>query len=136
MNMIVEDVMTPEAVVVGPTATVYEALTTMFDVGVRHLPVVDEGELVGMLSDRDLRGVWAPPPFEPDVEASDPMGQPVSERMSGDVISVTPDTDLREVVDLMLEQKIGAVPVVESGTQDLVGVVSYVDVLRAARDLL
>lgn len=134
--MVVEDVMTPEAVVVGPAATVYEALSTMFDVGVRHLPVVYEGELVGILSDRDLRGVWAPPDFDPDVQASDPMRQSVSDRMSGDVLSVTPETELRDVVDLMLEQKIGAVPVVQVDTQELVGVISYVDVLRAARDLL
>lgn len=134
--MVVEEVMTPEAVVVDTTASVYEALRTMFDVGVRHLPVVDDDELVGILSDRDLRGVWSPPTFAATEQASEQMSQPIGELMSGDVISVTPETDLGDVVDLMLEHKIGAVPVVQSGSQELVGVVSYIDVLRVARDSL
>jgi acetoin utilization protein AcuB len=54
----------------------------------------------------------------------------VSELMSGDVVTVEPDTDLREVIDDLLEERIGAVPVV-SGPDGVVGIVSYVDVLRA-----
>jgi CBS domain-containing protein len=49
---------------------------------------------------------------------------------------VNPGDDLVEAIDLMIEHQIGAVPVVESGSTELVGIVSYVDALRAARELL
>jgi CBS domain-containing protein len=61
---------------------------------------------------------------------------PVAEVMSANVLTVTPETDLSEIVDLMVEEKVGALPVVETERDVLVGMVSYVDVLRAARDAL
>lgn len=132
--MIAEEVMTTQTVSVDPTASVREALERMFDAGVRHLPVVNDDDLVGILSDRDLRGLWIPPGSSGGNGAVETLDQNVGELMSSDVIVVNPDTDLGEVVDLMLDNRIGAVPVVRRGTQELVGVVSYVDVLRAARD--
>ena len=54
--------------------------------------------------------------------------------MSADVVKVYPETDLGEVIDRMLDEKVGAVPVVDADTGDLLGIVSYVDVLRALRD--
>jgi acetoin utilization protein AcuB len=56
--------------------------------------------------------------------------------MSSDVVSVDPETELTEVVDIMLEYKIGALPVVEADSAELVGIISYIDALRAARPLL
>jgi acetoin utilization protein AcuB len=52
------------------------------------------------------------------------------------VVTVNPESDVAEVIDLMIEHKIGAVPVVEADSTRLVGIVSYVDALRAARDLV
>ena len=49
---------------------------------------------------------------------------------------VTPGDDLVEAIDLMIEHRIGAVPVVDDGGTELVGIVSYVDALRAAREAL
>jgi acetoin utilization protein AcuB len=49
---------------------------------------------------------------------------------------VDPETEVSEAIDLMIEHRIGALPVVEPDSTKLVGIVSYVDVLRAARDLL
>jgi acetoin utilization protein AcuB len=56
--------------------------------------------------------------------------------MASDVVAVNATDDLIEAIDLMIEHRIGAVPVVETGSSALVGIVSYVDVLRTARDLL
>jgi acetoin utilization protein AcuB len=53
--------------------------------------------------------------------------------MSTDVLAVDPDTDLGEVVSIMLEERVGAVPVVMPGTRELVGIISYIDLLAAAR---
>jgi acetoin utilization protein AcuB len=56
--------------------------------------------------------------------------------MSSDVIAVEPDTDLGEVVELLLEHRIGALPVVEPETREVVGIVSYIDVLRGLHAML
>jgi acetoin utilization protein AcuB len=56
--------------------------------------------------------------------------------MRADVIFVEAEADLGEVVDLMLESKVGAIPVVRPETREVVGIVSYIDVLRGVRDLV
>jgi CBS domain-containing protein len=105
---------------------------------VRHVPIVEEERLVGIISDRDLRAVMPPvlARFDRPEQVERVLSQPVSQLMSSDVLTVGPDDELQEVVDLMIEHKIGAVPVVEPGSAKLLGIVSYVDVLRAARELL
>lgn len=117
------DIMTTNVTSIRPTATLREALKTLDELDVRHLPVVDERrELVGMLSDRDLLQVR---------RSEEALRQPVSEVMSGDVLAVTPASEVTEIIDLMTEHRIGAVPVVDNDSH-LAGLVSYVDVLREA----
>jgi acetoin utilization protein AcuB len=117
------DIMTVRVVTIRQTATVREALKTLAELDVRHLPVVDEREeLVGMISERDLLRLR---------RSHDVLGQAVSEVMSADVLVVNPATHVDEIIDLMTEHRVGAVPVVDSESQ-LAGIVSYVDVLRAA----
>lgn len=130
--MRVADLMTRQPVTAKPKDTVAEAVDRMYDHDIRHLPVVDHGRLVGMLSDRDLRPILVP--VLDDVEGIDPQihRRRVGDIMSGDLVSVDPDTDADELITIMLEQKVGAVPVVDLHTDKLVGIVSYVDVLRAA----
>ena len=74
--------------------------------------------------------------FEHPREIAKRLGRPISDAMSPDVISVNPETEVSEVIDLMIEQNVGAIPVVEADSAKLVGIVSYVDALRAARNLL
>jgi acetoin utilization protein AcuB len=94
---------------------------------IRHVPVIEDGVLVGMLSDRDVL-------FAAAEGRIDRRGSVVGV-MTSDVLAVEPDTELSEVISIMLEGQVGAVPVVRAGTRDVVGIVSYVDVLRAAQDL-
>lgn len=138
MTTTVGDIMTPSPATVDETATVGEALELLSSLEVRHLPVMSDGELQGILSDRDLKGIGV------DLEA-DPEGlerikallsAPVGKLMSGNVLSIDPSTDVSELIDLLLSEKVGAVPVVDEETSELVGIVSYVDVLRALRDQL
>jgi acetoin utilization protein AcuB len=127
--MVVQDIMSQNPYSVGGGESLGDATRKLLEADVRHLPVIDEGSLVGMLSDRDIRGAL---PYDP----ADPrMAVPVTNVMSGDVISVTPETSVEELIDLMIEHKVGAIPVVEPDSAQLVGIVSYVDALRAARDL-
>jgi CBS domain-containing protein len=56
--------------------------------------------------------------------------------MRPDVIWVEPETDLSDVIELLLEHKIAAVPVIRPDTQAVVGIVGYIDVLRAVQEEL
>jgi len=136
--MIASDVMTPNPVTVGPRTSIGEVADLMRERSIRHVPVVDGGALVGMLSDRDLGTVdFGRLLIEEGVDAiRRRLATPVINIMSSDVISVEPDTSLAEVVGLMLEEKVGAIPVVQPGSRRVVGIVSYVDVLRAVQDRL
>jgi acetoin utilization protein AcuB len=133
--MIAEDIMTEDVTTVAETVTLAEALELMEEHGFRHLPVVRGQEVVGMLSDRDLRGYGVS--LVTDMESLDALkarlGQPIAQAMSADVITVTRDADVREIIDVLIEEKISAVPVVGDRNQ-LVGIVSYIDVLRVLRD--
>jgi acetoin utilization protein AcuB len=133
--MVAREIMTPKPITVRPRSTVREAVTLLRSLDVRHLPVVDEDrELVGMLSDRDLRGL--PYLSEAVNELAGArtvrLSAPVSAIMSTDVMSVDPDDDILAVIDLLLEARVGAVPVVDPEGR-LLGIVSYVDLLRAYR---
>lgn len=64
------------------------------------------------------------------------LATPVVKVMSSDVITVDPEPELDEIVELLVEHRIGAVPVVRSGTREVIGIVSYIDVLRAVQDSL
>jgi len=131
--MIAADLMTEAPTTIRPNDPVSAALDALQSLEIRHLPVVDdENNLVGMLSDRDLG-----PLMRTFTEGADaqriivPLSQRrVAEFMSADVVSVDPDADIRDVIETMLDQHIGALPVVD-GEGDVVGIISYVDVLRA-----
>jgi CBS domain-containing protein len=116
--MTARDFMTSDPACLKPDATVGDAVALLRELDVRHLPVInDDREVVGMLSDRDLRSLALVPTTA------------VSQVMSTDVITIDADAYAYEVVDLMLEYKIGAVPVVNAEEQ-LIGIVSYIDMLR------
>jgi acetoin utilization protein AcuB len=130
--------MTYNPVTVSAHASVMEAAEILRDMDIRHLPVVEDGALVGMLSDRDLRGLDAD--IMLDVEDPESLrlarAVPVVRVMSPNVIAVDAETELSELIGVLIETKIGAIPVVEGSTRRLVGIVSYIDVLRALQDMI
>ncbi len=134
--MEVSEIMTPNPERVDVTESVRDALLKLVELDVRHLPVVEQGELVGMLSDRDLREFVVP--MASDLEAVNTadarFDRAVSTLMKGDVIFVHPATDIVEVIDLMIDHRVGAIPVVEPALGNLVGIVSYIDVIREGRE--
>jgi len=136
--MIARDLMTPDPLTVTPQASIAEVWDLMREVDVRHVPVVQAGALVGMLSDRDLARVDMARLLKAEgAEAlRKELATPIVRVMSSDVISVEPDTEVGDVIALLLDHKIGALPVVEAGTREVLGIISYVDVLRALRGLL
>jgi CBS domain-containing protein len=125
----------PNPVTVASTSTVQDATDLMVAADTRHLPVVMHEILVGMLSDRDLRSYMLPRPekiLHAD-EAQARMADSVSAVMRVEVITVRPDAPLATLLDILLQENIGAVPVLAPDTGELLGMVSYVDVLRAIR---
>jgi CBS domain-containing protein len=129
--MIVQEVMTTRPIVVEVNESIGYARARLREADVRHLPVVDRGVLVGIISDRDV------PVFDGDsallLESRHALGQPASTIMSRNLVLSHPGSDLTEVIDLMIQHKIGAIPVVAPESGQLLGIVSYIDVLEAAR---
>ena len=119
--------MTPTPHTISTRQTLAEAHQAMRERGVRHLPVVEEGKLVGVVSQRDLylletlRGV-------------DVGRELVEEAMSDEPFVVAPDTSLEEVAETMANRKHGSALVVESST--VVGIFTSTDALRALVTLL
>ena len=122
--------MTQDPISVRTTDTVKEAILLLERLDIRHLPVISEnGALVGMLSDRDLRGTLG----ATDQSEAPPPWTRIRNVMSEEVVQALPDDELSEVADLMVNNRIGAVPIVDA-RGGLVGIVSYVDVLRSMID--
>ena len=132
--------MTRSIVSIAPTATVREAIRLIEDSDIRHLPIVEDKQLVGIVSDRDLREYRVPLMLEIEVfeeedrdRANEILDTSIADVMATDVVSVDSSESLTSVVDAMIEYKVGAVPVIDRRTDELVGIVSYVDVLRYTR---
>lgn len=129
--MLARDIMTTSPICVTIRTRLGEAIEVMHENDVRHLPVLDGERLVGILSDRDLRALWDP---ALDVRVGDGRvyDRRVSDFMSSDLITIAEEDDIDIVIDTFLDHKIGAVPVVDAdGT--LAGIISYLDILQAAR---
>lgn len=124
------ELMTENPTTVASDATTWDAVELLQSLEIRHLPVVDGDTLVGILSDRDLDGVRVPMDRAILDQEQVADRRPVSELMSGPPITTDPESSAREVAEQMLEHRVGAIPVVDPGSGDLLGIVSYVDVLR------
>ncbi|MEW5849117.1 MAG: CBS domain-containing protein [Myxococcota bacterium] len=138
MGLLAQDIMTKDPVSATEDTPLGNALEILLSLDIRHLPIVNRaGELVGMVSDRDLRGVNLPvvPGMDPSGRGKVALNRPVSTVMSSDVISVDTEAELQEVIELMLENKVGAIPVTDP-EGELVGIISYVDVLRQVQGSL
>ena len=136
--MLVDEIMTTDVECVAEDAPLKVALERMLKCDVRHIPVVKGGEVIGILSDRDIRDYSLPlgSEFYERQSCRAQLTEPVSTLMSADPVTVELGTEITEVINVMLESKIGAVPVVEPGGLTLRGIISYEDILRAARALL
>ena len=131
--MRVSDLMSRSVVTIGASDSCLEAVARMHRARVRHLPVVSTGGgLIGIVTDRDLRHHLFAPRVIRDVGsiAVDVLlkAVPVSEVMSSPVMSVPAKADVVEAARIMLEDKVGSLPVVEGGK--VVGIVTETDVLR------
>lgn len=119
--------MTTDVQTIGDEQPMSIAHRVMREEHIRHLPVLHQGKLVGVVTDRDLRLVET-------LRDVDPTKVTVSEAMTSDVYTVSPDTSLDEVVSAMAKSKYGSAVVVDHG--HVVGIFTTVDACSALADLL
>ncbi len=134
--MLAKDTMTENPVTATELMSVAEALGLLYELDVRHLPVVRGRELVGIISDRDLRSFSEVSEDEAIDAVESARSSNVGNFMNTSPVKVDPETGIREVVELMLLHRVGAIPVADLDTGDLLGIVSYVDLLRVLQETL
>lgn len=138
--MVVKEIMSPHPLHIYPTADILTALRMLNDLNVRHLLVVENGQLVGILSDRDVKSLFLAQiddlaNAETLADIGNALRARVSEYMSTDLFYVGQESEILEVIDIMLDHKVGAVPVIDADSS-VVGIVTYTDVLKEASRLL
>jgi acetoin utilization protein AcuB len=118
VRMTVADIMVTPVETVAPDLPAREARQRLQRSRIRHLPVVEGGLLLGIVSDRDLRDAAG--------------GSPIATHMTRTVFVLSPETPLRAAARILRERRIGAMPVLRG--RQVVGIVSVVDVVRALED--
>jgi acetoin utilization protein AcuB len=129
------EVMTHNPVSVRPYQDFLDAVAIMVARNIRHIPVADAtGRVVGMLSDRDVRTIVGDPVMllQNAGEREEIRGLPVSAAMSVDPVVARENQSLAAVVQRFLDERVGAIAIVDDEEQ-LVGIISYLDALRALR---
>ncbi len=134
--MLVEEAMTVHTRTVRPDQSLSDVRSIFEEEGFRHLPVMGNDGLVGMITHTDLmRVTYGAHIAEADFEVNDLIleSTTVEESMSKELKLIEPGADLKEVARMMRKYKIVCVPVVDNG--DLLGLVTTTDVLTAYIEL-
>jgi CBS domain-containing protein len=121
----VRDAMTESPRSIGASASVVEAARLMREEHIGSLPITDDEKLVGIITDRDITTRVV-------AEAADPNTTSVEDVYSRDLISVEPDQDLDEALQLMARHQVRRLPVVENDR--LVGIVAQADIALAENE--
>jgi acetoin utilization protein AcuB len=135
--MLVRDYMSQPPVVISPKTPISDALKTMREHRIRRLPVVDRaGRLVGIVSDKDLLHAEPSPATSLSIwEITYLLGRiTVEQVMTRDVLTVGPTTPLEDAAQIMVDRKIGGLPVVEA--DQVRGVITETDIFRVFAILL
>ncbi|MGC8873339.1 MAG: CBS and ACT domain-containing protein [Chloroflexia bacterium] len=135
--MLVKERMSTHPITIEPDTSVTEALSFMRQNRVRRLPVVDRhGNLLGIVSEKDL--LYASPSPATSLSVYE-IGYllsklKVKEIMTREVITVCPDCPIEEAARIMVDHKIGGLPVVEDGR--LVGIITETDLFKVFLEML
>jgi CBS domain-containing protein len=113
----IRDIMTDDIECCSLLDNVYEVAVKMKELNVGAIPIVDQGKIVGMITDRDI--------VLRCIAEKHPASSKVEDIMSSDLITISADADSKEAVQLMAKHQIRRLPVVEGGK--LIGIVSLGD---------
>lgn len=134
--MQVGQVMTRKVITAGPDDSLKSVSDLMLKHRIAHVPIVDRGSLIGIISDRDFRSFIAPlkKGAKKKPEPRDPLSLKASDVMTGSVITADAGMNVADAVKLMLRVKIGALPVLNSGR--VVGIITKDDLLGVFMEML
>jgi acetoin utilization protein AcuB len=123
--------MQKEVVTATPEMSLAEVQRRMRDRHIRHVPIVSGKQLVGIVTDRDIRDATPSPAttYSRGEIAYQMDTTPVKTCMAQQLVTISPEADMVQAARLLLENKFGCLPVVQDNT--LVGVVTEIDCLRA-----
>lgn len=130
---LVQDFMTAHPLVVAPKLSLFEAYNVMFDNEIRRLPVVEDGELVGIITMSDIQS--ALPGYADDKDTQTRLElapRTVREIMSTDPVTIAPDDTIQEAAELMLENQVSGLPVVDNS--HIVGIITESDIFQMIVD--
>ncbi len=132
---VVRDIMMGAPVTLKPEDTLDLASDVISLGRIRHLPVLANGRLVGLLSERDLLGATADHIFGLKQKSKSALLKTIliNDVMKKKVITVTPETEIKDAARLMADKKIGCLPVVRG--EALIGLLTTTDILRYVESL-
>jgi len=134
--MLAKDYMTKTVVTIHPEDYLVDVRKSMQDLGVRHLPVLDGGKLVGIISLNTIRD--AAPSKATDLSIHEIhyllSKMKIREVMKKDVVTCGPDDHVEDIAKIMQSKRIGAIPVVDKG--QLVGILTNDDMFRILMKML
>ncbi len=130
--MKVRDLMTPNPRTLQADASLGDAVELMAGYRIRHLPILENDRVVGIVSERDVKMALGPDSAHLDLAAVDPRQADgsISWFMSDAVLVVDADADITVACELFIDRRVGALGVTDDGK--LVGILSVVDILKAA----
>ena len=133
--MYVSDWMTKKVFSVSPDDYLSDALSLMKEKGIKHVPVVKNGKLKGIISDRDIKEYSPSKATSLDIyELHYILAKTkIKEMMTTGVITTTSDAPVEEAAMIMLDRSIGCLPVIDEG--NLAGIISDKDIYRALVDI-
>jgi acetoin utilization protein AcuB len=128
--------MTPDVITVGADVPIREAWELTEEKRLRRFPVVEGEKVVGIITDRDLRAATASSVVLTEKKYHDFLLDTVkvSTVMTADPATVSPDADLKDAARLILDMKVGGLPVLQG--KKLVGIITETDLLGALVELL
>ncbi|OFW10901.1 MAG: hypothetical protein A3G20_07065 [Acidobacteria bacterium RIFCSPLOWO2_12_FULL_59_11] len=132
----VRDYMTSHPETLDVNNTLLDAVLLLRRTSMRHIPILEDNRLVGILTDRDVAR-FAPSMFLPlsPQEYNRVFEETIIDKvMTRDPLSTNPDAPLGEAVHLLHQNRLGCLPVIEEGR--LVGIITTTDLLRALNDLI
>lgn len=115
-----KDIMTPEVKTINQEKTVYEAAQLMADHNIGSLPVSDNGNITGIVTDRDIV-------IRSTSKGNDPKKIKVKEVMSPRVVTCYQDQDIEELAEKMEKFRVRRIPIIDSN-ENLVGIISVGDI--------
>lgn len=130
--MLIESIMQTNVITVHPSESIETALSKIQQHRIRHLPVVEQESLVGIVTDRDLRDA-CPSSLDPERDTRI-LTQPVSSIMTKEVITAHPRDFIEEAALTMYENNVGCLPVIRQNK--VVGIITTKDILHTLVELM